>query len=69
MDNRTIEEVRNNETKLIKEIEILKMQNQKYKEIISIASYLFDRLDIWLEPQEFLKLKKIEKALEEVKDK
>lgn len=69
MDNRTIEEVRNNETKLIKEIEILKMQNQKYKEIISIASYLFDRLDVWLEPQEFLKLKKIEKALEEVKDK
>lgn len=45
MDNRTIEEVRNNETKLIKEIEILKMQNKKYKEIISIASYLFDRLD------------------------
>lgn len=66
MDNRTIEEVRNNETKLIKEIEILKMQNQKYKEIISIASYLFDRLDVWLEPQEFLKLKKIEKVLEEV---
>ena len=66
MDNRTIEEVRNNEIKLIKEIEILKMQNKKYKEIISIASYLFDRLDVWLEPQEFLKLKKIEKVLEEV---
>ena len=42
MDNRTIEEVRNNETKLIKEIEILeeeneklKMQNQKYKEAVN----------------------------------
>lgn len=41
MDNRTIEEVKNNETKLIKEIKILeeenekiKMQNQKYKEVI-----------------------------------
>lgn len=66
MDNRTIEEVRNNETKLIKEIEILKMQNKKYKEIISIASYLFDQLDVWLEPQEFLKLKKIEKILGEI---
>ena len=31
MDNRTIEEVRNNETKLIKEIEILEEENQKLK--------------------------------------
>lgn len=34
MDNRTIEEVRNNETKLIKEIEILEKENQELKEII-----------------------------------
>lgn len=32
MDNRTIEEVRNNETKLIKEIEILEKENQQLKE-------------------------------------
>ena len=31
MDNRTIEEVRNNETKLIKEIETLEEENQKLK--------------------------------------
>ena len=31
MDNRTIEEVRNNETKLIKEIEILEKENQELK--------------------------------------
>ena len=31
MDNRTIEEVRNNETKLIKEIEILEEENQELK--------------------------------------
>lgn len=34
MDNRTIEEVRSNETKLIKEIEILEEENQELKEII-----------------------------------
>lgn len=66
MDNRTIEEVRNNENKLIKEIEILKMQNKKYKETVDKAIHLLDQFDAWLEPQEFLKLKKIEKVLEEV---
>ena len=35
MDNRTIEEVRNNETKLIKEIEILEEENQKLKKQLS----------------------------------
>ena len=35
MDNRTIEEVRNNETKLIKEIEILEEENQELKKQLS----------------------------------
>lgn len=34
MDNRTIEEVRNNETKLIKEIEILEKENQELIEYL-----------------------------------
>ena len=37
MDNRTIEEVRENETKLIDEIKQLEKQNQKYKEVINKA--------------------------------
>lgn len=34
MDNRTIDEVRKNEDKLINEIELLEQENQKYKEVI-----------------------------------
>ena len=34
MDNRTIEEVRENETGLIYEIKQLEQENQKYKEVI-----------------------------------
>lgn len=37
MDNRTIEEVRENETKLIDEIKQLEKENQKYKEVINKA--------------------------------
>ena len=37
MDNRTIEEVRNNETKLIKEIEILEKENQELKKQLDCA--------------------------------
>ena len=35
MDNRTIEEVRENETKLIDEIKQLEKENQKYKKVIN----------------------------------
>lgn len=35
MDNRTIEEVRKNETKLINEIKVLEQQCKKQKEVIS----------------------------------
>lgn len=34
MDNRTINQIRNNETKLINEIKKLEQENQKYKEVI-----------------------------------
>ena len=34
MDNRTINQIRNNETKLINEIKKLAQANQKYKEVI-----------------------------------
>lgn len=44
----------------------LQQQNQKYKEVIDKAIHLLDQFDAWLEPQDFLKLKKIEKVLEEV---
>ena len=37
MDNRTIEEVRRNETKLINEIKVLKQQCKKQKEVIDKA--------------------------------
>lgn len=37
MDNRTIDEVRKNEDKLINEIELLEQENHKYKEVIEKA--------------------------------
>ena len=37
MDNRTIEEVRKNETKLINEIKVLEQQCKKQKEVIDKA--------------------------------
>ena len=37
MDNRTIDEVRKNEDKLINEIELLEQENKKYKETINKA--------------------------------
>ena len=43
MDNRTINQIRNNETKLINEIKKLEQQNQKYKEVIDkIDKYIND---------------------------
>ena len=37
MDNRTIDEVRKNEDKLINEIELLEQENKIYKEVINKA--------------------------------
>ena len=44
MDNRTIEEVRENETKLIDEIKQLEKENKKYKEIIDKALNLNEKI-------------------------
>ena len=45
MDNRTIEEVRENETELIYEIKQLEQENQKYKEVIDKAIEYISELD------------------------
>ena len=42
MDNRTIEEVRKNETKLIDEVKVLEQQYKKYKELIDKAIEILD---------------------------
>ena len=44
MDNRTIEEVRENETKLIDEIKQLEKENKKYKEVINKIKYICDKV-------------------------
>ena len=44
MDNRTIEEVRKNETKLINEIKDLEQQVKKQKEVIN---KIFSRITLW----------------------
>lgn len=43
MDNRTIEEVRENETKLIDEMKKLEKENQKYKEVIDRLTFIKSR--------------------------
>lgn len=42
MDNRTIEQVRKNETKLINEVKVLEQQCKKYKELIDKAIEILD---------------------------
>lgn len=42
MDNRTIEEVRENETKLIDEIKQLEKENKKYKGVFEKAIWYLD---------------------------
>ena len=54
MDNRTIEEVRKNETKLINEIKVLEQQYKKQKEVIDkieklITEYLGNNYSIYYE--------------------
>ena len=66
MDNRTIEEVRENETKLIDEIKQLEKENKKYKEVIDkLKEYLVDNI-----PEKFViaeyDVKKIKDILKEV---
>lgn len=47
-------------------IKQLEKENQKYKEVIDKAIHLLDQFDAWLEPQDFLKIKKIKEVLKEV---
>lgn len=44
MDNRTIEEVRKNETKLINEIKVLEQQCKKQSEVINKANEVIDKM-------------------------
>lgn len=44
MDNRTIDEVRKNEDKLINEIELLEQENKIYKEVINKALKLNEKI-------------------------
>lgn len=54
MDNRTIEQVRNNETKLINEIKNLEQQVKKQKEVIDkVIMYIDDLRDESAERQGF----------------
>ena len=41
-------------------------EKEKYKETVDKAIHLLDQFDAWLEPQDFLKIKKIEEVLKEV---
>lgn len=44
MDNRTINQIRNNETKLINEIKVLEQQCKKQKGVID---KIFSRITLW----------------------
>ena len=72
MDNRTIEEVRKNETKLIDEIKVLEQQCKKYKEVIDKAikneeeiMYLTNKVAITTQNVE---IKAVRDRLEEIFD-
>lgn len=63
MDNRMIEEIRENETKLIDEIKQLEKENQKYKEVIDKA---IDKIYSWGETLNPIFQKEILDILKEV---
>lgn len=66
MDNRTINQIRNNETKLINEIKKLEEQNQKYKEVIDkLKEELIDSIPKKYEIAEY-SIKEIKDILKEV---
>ena len=53
MDNRTIEEVRRNETKLINEIKVLEQQCKKQKEVIDKAIEYIEKESSFLSDDEY----------------
>ena len=63
MDNRKIEEIRENETKIIDEIKQLEKENQKYKEKIDKA---IDKIYSWGETLNPIFQKEILDILKEV---
>lgn len=64
MDNRTIDEVRKNETKLINEIKVLETKIQKYKEVIDKAKAYIEELNKIIPRYWFTKLLDILKEVE-----
>lgn len=64
MDNRTIDEVRKNEDKLINEIELLEQENKKYKKAINeFMNYIENNKLILNNPNVldfYLKVKEVE---------
>ena len=52
MDNRTIDEIRKNEDKIINEIELLEQENKKYKEVINKAIELLGNYKHYSTPNE-----------------
>lgn len=69
MDNRTINQIRNNETKLINEIKKLEEENQKYKEAIDKLStrleyFLIGNSKYQSSQEEFIKLLNVLKEVE-----
>ena len=67
MDNRTIEEVRKNETKLINEIYKLEQQCKKQKEIIAKAEKILNECKL-LMPHEFDWKEQVDNALDILKE-
>lgn len=67
MDNRTIEEVRNNETKLIKEIEILEKENQELKKTIEIMEKYFEFIiDFGFDYDGFIDIQSLKSLIDEM---
>lgn len=56
MDNRTIEEVRRNETKLINEIKVLEQQCKKQKEVIDMFLNIVNKRKMLLNNPDLLDL-------------
>ena len=56
MDNRTINQIRNNETKLINEIKKLEQENKQIKIQISAREEVCDRLESnWIKLKEYIR--------------
>ena len=69
MDNRTIEEVRKNETKLINEIKVLEQQCKKQKEVIDKITLIIKGTAYGGSEDYYIgKMKEINRLLKEVSE-